>query len=130
VVNPWREQDDKESRVPNEDNVTCLPWITDKKVALAEIRRIAKEDSESLIFLDHAIDRQEHRDISNAQVLNVLKNGTVTEPIEWDTKKERGWKCKLTRSTAGKMVSVVVKIVQRQGSKCLVITVLIGDDYV
>jgi hypothetical protein len=103
-------------------NISLLPWITKEK-ALPEIRRIATEETESLIILDHARDRQQQREVTDRQILNVLKNGELTGQFEWDTQEERGWKCKLSRITAGDHVSVIAKLVQRDGNKCLIITV-------
>ena len=103
-------------------NISLLPWIK-KQDVLPEIRRIASEETGSLLILNHARDRQEHRNITDRQILNVLKNGELMGNIDWDTQEERGWKCRLSRITAGDHVSVIAKLVQRNGNKCLVITV-------
>jgi hypothetical protein len=105
-----------------EDNSISLPWIT-KEEAFLELQRIAREQTESVIILDHALDRQNQRDITHRQVLNTLRFGNLNEPGQWDTKEERGWKYKLTHITAGDRVCVIAKVVQRDGNKCLVITV-------
>jgi hypothetical protein len=104
------------------NTISLLPWIK-KQQALPEIRRIAATETESLIILDHARERQQQREVTDRQILNVLKNGELTAAIEWDTKEERGWKCKLSRITAGDHVSVIAKLVNRNGTKCLIITV-------
>jgi hypothetical protein len=108
--------------MPKKRNISLLPWITKEK-ALPEIRRIASQETESLIILNHARDRQQLRDVTDRQILNVLKNGELTGQFEWDTQDERGWKCKLSRITAGDHVSVIAKLVERDGNKCLIITV-------
>ncbi len=104
------------------NNISLLPWIN-KENALSEIRRIAAKETESLIISNHARDRQQQREITDRQILNVLKNGELAGVVEWDTKEERGWKCKLSRITAGDQVSIIAKLVKRDGNKCLIITV-------
>ena len=99
-----------------------LPRFT-RETAESEIRRIAKEDTGNLILLDHALDRMEQREISLRQILNVLKNGEAVLPSSWDTEKEKGWKCKFRRVTAGTDVTVVAKLVERNESTCLIVTV-------
>ena len=102
--------------------IIALPFIKAENV-LAEVRRIATESTQDLIFLDHAQDRSAQRGISARQVLNVLKNGERTSEYEWDTKIEDGWKLTLQRVTAGGKVTVAVKLVKRESVSCLVVTV-------
>jgi len=66
-------------------NISLLPWITKAK-ALPEIRRIASQETGSLIILNHTRDRQQQRNVTDRQILNVLKNGELTGQFEWDTR--------------------------------------------
>ena len=103
------------------DKVICLPFISKDKVR-EEIENIARNKSHNLDILDHAITRMTERDISMRQILNVLKNGEQLGSITWCTEEERGWRCKLSRVTAGSKVTVVAKLVERDATNCLVIT--------
>ena len=99
-----------------------LPKFT-KDGAVEEIRRIAKEDSSKVIVLDHAKIRMMEREITSRQIYNVLKNGEPKCAPEWDTEQEKGWKCRLSRVTAGTAVTVVAKLVERDENVCLIVTV-------
>lgn len=99
-----------------------LPFISRDSVR-DEIRRIAGSETESLSLLDHALERMIQRDISMRQIINVLKNGEQIGDIRWCSDKERGWRCKLKRMTAGINVTVVAKLVNRENTTCLVVTV-------
>jgi len=99
-----------------------LPFIS-KDAVRGEIRRIAESETQSLSLLDHASDRMIQRDVTMRQILNVLKNGEQLGDICWCTEKERGWRCKLSRVTAGVKVTVVAKLVSRENTSCLVVTV-------
>jgi len=103
------------------DKVISLPFISKDKVR-EEIENIARSKSQNLDILNHAITRMAERDISMRQILNVLKNGEQLGSITWCTEGERGWRCKLTRVTAGSKVTVIAKLVERDETSCLVIT--------
>ena len=103
-------------------SVIGFPFIKKTEVE-AEIRRIAKESTIDLVFLDHARDRMEYREITDRQALNVLRLGDRDSDIIWDTKQERGWKCTFKRVTAGIEVTVATKLVKREENTCLIITV-------
>ena len=90
-----------------------------------EIARIAREDTSQVVFLDHANDRKGQRDITSRQILNVLKDGNLIDGPNWCTEVERGWRCKLSRVTAGVSIAVVAKLVERDTSVCLVVTTFI-----
>lgn len=100
-----------------------LPSLRPESV-LDEVRRISTEESHNVMIIPHARDRMEHRDITDRQVFNVLKNGELCSDITWCTEGgDRGWKCKLARTTAGDHVRVVAKVVEEDsGNQCLVIT--------
>jgi hypothetical protein len=99
-----------------------LPFCKRDEVE-AEIRRIARTETIAIITLDHAKDRMLQRGITSRQVLRVLAEGALDSPIEWDTSKDKGWKCRFCRTTAGLKVTVVVKLIETGGRRCLVITV-------
>lgn len=103
-------------------NVISLPFIKKEQVE-EEIRRIAHEATECVIKLDHAIDRMEQRDITDRHIFNVLRLGERIDNIDWNTDKERGWKCTFRRITAGKNVTVATKLVKRDKNTCLIVTV-------
>jgi len=98
-----------------------LPFIAKDKVRDA-IKNIVSSKSQNLDILNHAITRMEERDISIRQILNVLKNGDQVGDITWCSDRERGWRCKLSRVTAGNKVTVVAKLVKRDNVHCLVVT--------
>ena len=102
-------------------NVIALPFITKDRVR-EEIKRIASEESHNLDFLDHAVIRMNEREVTTRQVINVLKNGEQIGDISWCTEKEKGWRCRLSRVTAGSKITVVAKVIQRENITCLVIT--------
>lgn len=90
-------------------NIVALPFITQDKVE-DEIRRIAKESTIDIVKLDHAIDRMAQREITDRQILNVLRLGERISDITWHTEKERGWKCTFRRISAGVNVTVATKL--------------------
>lgn len=102
-------------------NVIALPFISRDKVR-EEVKRIASEESQNLDFLDHAILRMNEREVTTRQVFNVLKNGEQIGDISWCTDNEKGWRCRLSRVTAGSKITVVAKVVQRKDVTCLVVT--------
>lgn len=92
-----------------------------KETARAEIARLAKDESHKVELLDHALDRMEQRGITTRQVFRTLIDGDQRS-IEWDETQEKGWRCKLQYMTAGDMITVVAKLIEREGSVCLVVT--------
>ncbi|MCA6128480.1 DUF4258 domain-containing protein [Thalassolituus oleivorans] len=88
----------------------------------AEIKRIADSSTHFVEFLDHALDRMEQRGVTTRQALRVLRNGDQEGNAEWCTDKERGWRCRLSRITAGEKITVIAKLVERKNSTCLVVT--------
>lgn len=99
-----------------------LPFIKPQEVE-AEIRRLARDSSIDVIILDHARMRMLEREITDRQIFNVLKNGDLIDGAKWDAEKERGWKCKFRRVTAGVEVTVVAKLIKRESATCLIVTV-------
>ena len=104
------------------DKVVALPFIR-RELVEVEIRRIANNSTIDLVKLDHAIDRMNEREITDRQILNVLRSGERTSEITWDTERERGWRCVFRRITAGVNATVVAKLVKRNKTTCLIVTV-------
>lgn len=88
----------------------------------SEVRRIAQHESFKVFTLDHAKMRMIQRDISIRQIIRVLCDGALTQAPSWDTEKEKGWRCVFAGVTAGIKVTVVVKLVKRNGHACLIVT--------
>jgi len=105
-----------------EHKIISLPR-TCKKEVIQEIQRIAISETGKVYFLDHAVMRMVEREITSRHVFKVLRHGTVISGPEWSTNMETGWKCVFKRITAGKSIEVVVKLVDRNGNDCLIITV-------
>jgi len=87
------------------------------------IRSIVKQDTEKIDILVHARMRMLEREITIRQVYKVLEFGELAGEVIWDPNGEKGWKCKLSRMVAGESVTVIAKLVQREASTCLVVTV-------
>lgn len=104
----------------DDENVIKLP--ISRELVRDEIARIAKESSQNIDILDHAMDRMEQRDITLRQITNVLKNGEQVGELEWCIKGEKGWRCSMNRSTAGGNITVVAKLVERNEKHCLIVT--------
>lgn len=104
------------------ENVLSLPFCSANDVE-GQIRKIAKESTIDIVKLDHAIDRMLEREITDRQILNVLKHGDRISDIVWNTDKEKGWKCTFRRITAGVSITVATKLVQRDDTTCLIVTV-------
>lgn len=95
---------------------------TKKEDAFSRIQELALQDNGSCIeILEHAIMRIDERGISIRQVMNVLKFGNL-ESTTWCNESENGWKCKISRITAGAKVTVVAKLVERDDEICLIVT--------
>lgn len=94
-----------------------------KELAQEEIARIASEDSSMVKLTAHLRERMAQRDITMAQIFNVLKKGELAQTPEWCSENERGWKCNLCKYTSGAKVIVVAKLIEDNlGNKCVVLT--------
>lgn len=74
-------------------------------------------------FREHAYERMEERDISTAQVLEVLRRGeAVEEPVY--SKNDQNWECLLVADTAGEEIRVkaAIEIERLMGQVVVVIT--------
>lgn len=104
------------------NDVIALPIIK-KEDSVAEIQRLAKQESEKIFFLDHAHLRMQERNILSRQVIKTLAYGQAINGPSWCTKHdERGWKCTFYRVVAGDPITVAAKLTERNGVCCLVIT--------
>lgn len=97
------------------------PTKIQKRRCEAEIARLAREDTERVEILDHALDRMQQRDITTRQVFRTLIDAELLG-VTWDSDNEKGWRCKLRYMTAGIAVVVVAKLIERDESTCLVVT--------
>lgn len=104
------------------ENILRMPKFKATEVR-DEIARLAREESIKVIVLQHAVERQDQRGVTMRQIHNVLKNGEQIGTVNWCTEKENGWRCKMSRVTAGAKVTVVAKLVERKDDTCLVVTV-------
>lgn len=91
-------------------NVTAMRLTA--TVAQARIRQIAAV-TENVIWGKHALERMEERELFDADVLRVLRNGFVDEaPVQTG----RGeWKCKVTLKIRGGRTAGVVTILLHNG---------------
>ena len=106
------------------DKKRSITFPTTKAVdVVTEVRRIARDNSEDMVLLDHALERMVQRNISSRQIINVLKNGEQVGTVTWCSKKELGWRCRLRRVTAGMEVTVIAKLVERDSKTVLIVTV-------
>ena len=99
-----------------------LSLVTAMNARRAEevIRKIAVNDT-AIQFTTHAQERMEERDISLADVVRVLRNGTVEEPPKAGKGKDE-WKAKVIRHQRGCRDIGVVTLVVRE-STLLILTV-------
>lgn len=84
------------------------------------VRKIAAKDTD-VQFTIHANERMEERDISLADVMRVLRKGSVEEPPK-SGKGKGEWKVKVTRHQRGCRDIGVVTLIIRE-SKLLILTV-------
>ncbi len=75
---------------------------------VADLRRLAKYTSQ-IVWSHHAKKRMKERDVSTQQVLNVLRSGTIHEPVYFDNI-NGSWRATLRRTAAGVEVKVGVAI--------------------
>ena len=106
--------------------VIRLPTVNREDVR-QKIADLAKNESSAVYFLSHAEDRMVERNITRRQAFKVLSQGELVDSPHWDTEAESGWKCVLRRISAGVEVRVVAKLVDRQSTCCLVVTVFEKD---
>lgn len=99
-----------------------LPDTLSREGAEKYVRDVL-EDSAHIVWSNHAYVRMRERDISDSQVLQVLKRGLVIANPQWS--EERNWKFTMEADTAGEIVRVVLALdVDKMGLLILVITVI------
>ena len=88
---------------------TVLPFRIppSRQEALAQVRRRA-EDSQNILWTQHARERMEERDITVRQALRTIKGGNIHDKIVPDGEDE--WKVTLKKRDAGPTVHVVVAL--------------------
>lgn len=82
---------------------------------LQQVRKLA-EDTFSIYWTSHAQERMEQRDIVDAQVLAVLREGNLEGELERDGD---DWKMTLAKRCSGQLVRVVVALA---GAQLIVVT--------
>lgn len=98
-----------------------LPRTLNKDEALVLVRELANMGGRVLVK-EHAWDRMEERDISMAQVMEVLRRGEITKGPDWS--EHQNWTLTLRADAAGQYVGVGVAIdTDLMGLAVVVITV-------
>lgn len=99
-----------------------LPRKLDRKEWVAWVRELVAEGGR-VVFRDHAYDRLEKREISNAQIFEVLRRGEAVEDPVYSTKYQN-WECLLVADAAGEEIHVkaAIEIERLMGQVVVVIT--------
>jgi len=102
------------------------PYRLNDANALKLLREVAK-DSGRVVLLRHARQRMKQRQITLAQVLTVLRTGSLAESAACDL--HGNWKMTVRGMTCGQSVSVAcaIEMQEEPGKRVLVIT-LFGSD--
>lgn len=81
-------------------------------------------DSGNIVWTSHARQRMEQRDVTDLQVLRVLKRGTVVaDPVFGN---DRNWEVTFEDISAGETIRVAVAIdVDRMGHVLVIVTVMV-----
>jgi Domain of unknown function (DUF4258) len=99
--------------------VTLRKAVLSPSDAQERIRDISF-DSDRVIFMHHAEERMEQRDISRPDVLEVLRSGYVDDTPREEFAGE--WKCKVTSKLRGRTAGVVTVVVDAE-SQLIIVTV-------
>lgn len=78
----------------------------------AKLREMVEEllsQGGRLVYALHMLERMEERDITTAQVIQVLRRGQLLEGPTWSSDHE-SWKFKMQADTAGETVTVVASL--------------------
>lgn len=101
---------------------TVKPLQLSNPAFLKRVRSIAA-DSHRVVLTKHAKLRMRQRYINLGQVLDCLRNGTISEPAHLDV--YGNWKATLERQSAGDVVKVAVALEkQEDGDLAVVVTVM------
>jgi hypothetical protein len=83
------------------------PSVAEKRI------REAAQDSDNVIWGDHALERMDERGITDVQVLDTLRTGMVFDLPEQTELGE--WKCKIVKELRGRRKAGVVTIILLNG---------------
>jgi hypothetical protein len=88
--------------------------------------REASEGTRRLLFTKHAEQRMQQRRIGRRQVLQVLRTGTISEPLHQDVTGD--WRCSVSGFHAGMHLTVGVVLKQKEdGAWVIVATAFAGE---
>lgn len=101
-----------------------LPRKLTADQCVALVRELVAEGGR-VTFRPHAFQRMEEREITSAQVMQVLRRGEITEGPEYSVNFQN-WKFRMEANTAGESVSVVavIEIQTLMGVAIAIITVI------
>lgn len=99
-----------------------LPRTLSGEDCVVKVRELVAEGGR-VVFRQHAFDRMEERDISNAQVFHVLRRGNLIEGPAWSAK-YGNWEFLLSADTAGEVINVkaALEVEQLMGQVVVVVT--------
>lgn len=86
----------------------------------------AGEERRRLLFSKHAEERMQQRKIGRRQILQVLRTGTISEPLHQDVRGD--WRCNVSGRHAGMYLTVAVVFKQKpDGAWVVVATAFVGE---
>ncbi|AYH45785.1 DUF4258 domain-containing protein [Azoarcus sp. DN11] len=86
----------------------------------------AAEGRRRLLFSLHAEERMQQRKIGRRQIIQVLRTGTVSEPLHQDVRGD--WRCNVSGRSAGMRLTVGVVLKQKpDGAWVVVATAFEGE---
>lgn len=102
-----------------------LPRTLTREQCLDYVREIVAEGGR-ITFRNHAFERMEERDISNAQVMQVLRRGDIIDGPTWSTRYSN-WEFMMQADAAGEVVNVkaALEVEQLMGRVVAVITAFV-----
>ena len=99
---------------------TVRALLSDKRAK--ELLKTAGAKGSRLAFSTHAEERMKERRISRKQVLETLRNGTISEPLHKDVRGD--WRCSVNWFYAGLGLTVAVAFkLLKNGEMVVVVTV-------
>ena len=90
--------------------------------AYEAIQRLLHECDERLGLPDHARDRMLERNVNNDDILNVLRNGTVSQP-EWNETRGGHWRYPVSGLDIDGAPLVVVIVLEPKFCRITIVTV-------
>lgn len=99
-----------------------------RQLSAEECRRWVDEllgEGGRVTYARHTMERMEERDITNKQVMEVLRRGEITQGPTYSTEYQN-WKFRMEANTAGENIAVVaaIEIQSLMGETVVVITVI------